>query len=108
MTQLPCRMSRLRIIGFRLFAGLVGAILLASTPAFAWVHNSNSPETYCSPTPCGSVDSRIRSNPPGHKGLGYSDSELLLCTPSPVSETLHGSSTGQPRSEPAGVSSDYS
>ena len=46
----------------------------------ARVHNNHSPETNCSPTPCGSVDSRMRSNPPGHKGLGDSDSELLLCT----------------------------
>ena len=45
--------------------------------AAAGVHNSNSPKTPGSPTPCGSVDSQIRSNPPGHKGLGYRNSELL-------------------------------
>ena len=55
------------------------APLTTPVPLAAGVHNSNSPVTHCSPTPCGSVDSRISSNPPG-KGLGDRDSELLLCT----------------------------
>ena len=54
------------------------------------LHYSNQPMTSCSPTPCGSVDSRISSNPPGHKGLGYSDSELLLGIPTALDDIAAG------------------
>ena len=77
--------ERARLEGIPLLLG-------SATPTLEswWRANSpgRSPEADCSPTPCGSVDSGVSSNPPGHKGLGYRDSELLLCIPDDLLLTI--------------------
>ena len=64
-------------------------VALAPTIGAAWALAHHR-----SPTPCGSVDSRIDPNHPGHKGLGYDETLAplpitALRLPPKIIETLH-------------------
>ena len=50
-------------------------VMLAETVAHPRVQNNISRETTCSPSPCGSEGPQESSNPPGHKGPSYRESE---------------------------------